>query len=119
MMGHYILKPGEPWHAIEATDFNLVKLYSDFGAFGAVSTIFLGTDHNWGYATVPVLWETLVFGGVFAEEQWRESSWCRALARHRSICRRIERVQVTFIAQYGSTDAAEAAWRLDGNVLQP
>ena len=35
-----------------------------------VSTVFLGIDHNYGGA-VPVLWETMVFGGQLDQEQDR------------------------------------------------
>jgi hypothetical protein len=35
-----------------------------------VSTVFLGMDHAWGGES-PVLWETMVFGGKFNEDQDR------------------------------------------------
>lgn len=35
-----------------------------------VSTVFLGTDHNW-YGGPPILWETMTFG----PEPWNECQW--------------------------------------------
>jgi len=35
-----------------------------------VSTVFLGTDHNWGYGP-PILWETMVFGGLLDQERYQ------------------------------------------------
>src|SRR5947207_774053 len=36
-----------------------------------VSTVFLGIDHGWGRRELPVLFETMVFGGKLDEWQWR------------------------------------------------
>lgn len=36
-----------------------------------VSTVFLGIDHNWSGQGPPVLWETMVFGGILDMEQDR------------------------------------------------
>lgn len=36
-----------------------------------VSTVFLGLDHNFGLDGPPVLFETMVFGGGFDQEQER------------------------------------------------
>jgi hypothetical protein len=44
-----------------------------------ISTVFLGLDHSFGGA-VPILWETMVFGGRLDQEQDR-CSGCRADAQ--------------------------------------
>lgn len=36
-----------------------------------VSTVFLGLDHNFNKNGPPVLWETMVFGGILDQEQER------------------------------------------------
>lgn len=46
-----------------------------------VSTVFLGLNHNWGSGD-PVLWETMIFGGIHDEYQERYSSKESALAGH-------------------------------------
>ena len=46
-----------------------------------VSTIFLALDHGWN-GSVPVLWETMVFGGPDDMEQRRYSSRTAAEAGH-------------------------------------
>lgn len=46
-----------------------------------VSTIFLVLDHGWN-GSVPILWETMVFGGPDDMEQRRYSSRAAAVAGH-------------------------------------
>jgi hypothetical protein len=59
--------------------------------FGAVrvSTVFMGLDHSFGDGP-PVLWETLVFGGLWDEYQWRYRSRSDAEAGHTDIVKRIK-----------------------------
>jgi hypothetical protein len=46
-----------------------------------ISTVFLGLDH--GYRSPdPVLWETMIFGGVHDQLQWRYTSEQEAQAGH-------------------------------------
>lgn len=60
-----------------------------------VSTVFLGLDHGFyhgdprppGYK--PVLWETMVFGGVLDGEQDRYTSLDDAIRGHQDMCRRV------------------------------
>lgn len=50
-----------------------------------VSTVFLGIDHHFGRATlehVPVLFETMIFGGPHDEYQERYETWDEAEAGH-------------------------------------
>ena len=58
------------------------------GARVRVSTVFLGLDHRWGGGP-PVLWETLVFGGVLDGEMDRYTSRAAALAGHQAMCQRV------------------------------
>lgn len=53
----------------------------------AVSTVFLSIDHGWGKGK-PVLWETMIFGGPFDEEQQRYTSRKEALEGHELMCAR-------------------------------
>lgn len=50
-----------------------------------ISTMFLGTDHNWWNLGDPVLWETMVFNGPYDEYQERYSSHEDAIAGHERI----------------------------------
>lgn len=50
-----------------------------------ISTVFLGTDHNFGFDpndTRPVLYESMVFGGELDEEQRRYCTRVEAQAGH-------------------------------------
>lgn len=53
-----------------------------------VSTVFLGLDHQYGVGP-PVLWETLVFGGVLDGEMRRYTSRAAALRGHQAMCERV------------------------------
>jgi len=50
-----------------------------------VSTIFLGTNHNWRTGP-PILFETMVFGGDNDGLQVRYETWNQAEAGHLRIC---------------------------------
>lgn len=47
-----------------------------------VSTVFLGLDHSFG-GPIPILFETMVFGGEFDNEQERYATWDEAVAGHK------------------------------------
>jgi len=53
-----------------------------------VSTVFLGLDHQFGDGP-PVLWETMVFGGVLDGEIRRYTSRAEALRGHQAMCERV------------------------------
>ena len=53
-----------------------------------VSTVFLGMDHSFG-GPVPVLWETMVFGGEHDGDQERYTSRQDAIAGHEAMCARV------------------------------
>jgi hypothetical protein len=50
-----------------------------------VSTVFLGIDYNFGPEGPPLLYETMVFGGMRGDEQWRYATRAEALAGHERI----------------------------------
>lgn len=47
-----------------------------------VSTVFLGLDHSFGEVGLPVLWETMIFGGPNDQYQERYTSHEAALEGH-------------------------------------
>ena len=47
-----------------------------------ISTVFLGLDHAWN-SDVPVLWETMIFGGEHDQYQDRYTSYEDALEGHK------------------------------------
>ncbi len=49
-----------------------------------ISTVFLGLDHSFGNGS-PILFETLVFGGVFNGYMERYASWDEAVAGHERV----------------------------------
>jgi hypothetical protein len=53
-----------------------------------VSTVFLGINHNFGPGA-PLLFETMVFGGRFDEEQERYATREQAIAGHDQILARV------------------------------
>lgn len=53
-----------------------------------VSTVFLGLDHAFGGA-IPILWETMVFGGPLDQEMDRYSSKAAAAVGHAKMCARV------------------------------
>ncbi len=46
-----------------------------------ISTVFLGLDHAWD-SNIPVLWETMIFGGEHDQYQERYTSYEDALEGH-------------------------------------
>ena len=53
-----------------------------------VSTVFLGMDHSLG-GSVPILFETMVFGGKLDEEMERYRTWDEAEAGHTAMVARV------------------------------
>ncbi len=56
-----------------------------------VSTVFLALDHSFGFGASPVLWETMVFGGVLDGETSRYTSKAAALVGHQRMCERVRK----------------------------
>lgn len=48
-----------------------------------ISTVFLGLNHQFGHSEIPILFETMVFGGAYDQEQERYSTWEQAEVGHR------------------------------------
>ncbi len=53
-----------------------------------ISTIFLGLDHAWGNAPFPILFETMVFGGLQDNLQVRYSTIDEAVNNHDDIVKK-------------------------------
>jgi hypothetical protein len=51
-----------------------------------VSTVFLGIDHSFNDG-VPLLFETMIFGGEHDQGQWRYSTWEQAEKGHKEACK--------------------------------
>lgn len=49
-----------------------------------VSTVWLGIDHGFGVGP-PLIFETMIFGGPYNDDQWRYSTEAEAKAGHRRI----------------------------------
>lgn len=54
-----------------------------------VSTIFLGIDYSFGLGSKPLLWETMVLGGLLGGEQRRYTSEEDAYIGHQEMCQRV------------------------------
>jgi hypothetical protein len=91
MMGYYILDGKEPvevsdvltWATQFETADRAVKKTTLSGNV-LVSTVFLGLDHQWGDGP-PLLFETMVFGGKHAQDQWRYPTWDEATEGHDTV----------------------------------
>lgn len=97
---NYILKNGVPvsepniivyadWW--ETADRNVKKTTCGEGI--EVSTVFLGTDLSFGDSKLPVLWETMVFGGKLDEEQDRYTLLEDAEAGHDAMVARVNEAE--------------------------
>ena len=62
-----------------------------------VSTVWLGLDHGFGDGP-PLIFETLVFGGVLADEMYRYSTEEQALKGHAEMCARVRRRRIWYVA---------------------
>lgn len=51
-----------------------------------VSTVFLSLDHGGPFDTVPILFETMIFGGKHDSRQWRYSTYEEAEKGHLDAC---------------------------------
>lgn len=60
-----------------------------------VSTVFLGLDHRFGRGGVPILWETMIFGGEHDQYQERYTSYEDAIAGHARAIQRVRDTQPT------------------------
>jgi len=70
-----------------------------------VSTVFLALDHCWDSGH-PVLFETMIFGGLLDQEQYRYHTWEEAVVGHRRAVRQAFWAPVTSVVQ-----RVRSAWR--------
>ena len=54
-----------------------------------VSTVFLGLDHSFSQTRLPLLWETLVFGGPLDGEMYRYESRLQAMQGHQTMVEKV------------------------------
>ena len=54
-----------------------------------VSTVFLGIDHSFGFRGTPILFETLVFGGLLDDEMERYATLKEARLGHEQMIARV------------------------------
>jgi len=65
------------------------RVAEDFVRNSRISTVFLGLDHRFSDEGLPVLFETMIFGGKMNGELWRYSTHAEALAGHISAVRKV------------------------------
>ena len=58
-----------------------------------VSTVFLGLDHSFSEIGPPILFETMVFGGLLDQEQLRYTTIAEARAGHFAMVERVKRAE--------------------------
>jgi len=58
----------------------------------SISTVFLGIDHSFG-GEIPILFETMVFGGELDQEMDRYTTWEEAEAGHKWMIERVKNTQ--------------------------
>ena len=123
MAEYYILEgrevkpaPLDLW-AASCSGTSRVVARSDMGCWGELSTVFLGIDHSFFTRGIgpPLLFETMVFGGPFSDEQWRWTTYDEAEAAHAQI---VERLAALFegVPEDRRVKAAESAYALGGMV---
>lgn len=95
MKHHYILNDKEPvpvddileWAKwFEDADRRVALTIIDSGE--EVSTVFIGLNHQWGDGP-PLLFGTLVFGGMLDGEMDRYSTWAGAEAGHKRMVEKV------------------------------
>lgn len=92
MAGEYILKGKTPVRCDSVMEwaewFHKAnrKVATDTVGDVTVSTVFLALDHNYGSDGSPVLFETMVFGGVHDQMCRRYSTWDEAAEGHKVAC---------------------------------
>lgn len=80
----------------ELQNDNAYRVVARFEKMGQyfISTVWLGLDHNWwSPGNPPIIFETMVFGGPLDQEQDRYSTEEAALAGHRAMIEKTERLK--------------------------
>lgn len=76
----------DPYHRHVGRDF----FYINDVEYCNLSTVFLGIDHNYANSGVPILFESMIFGGGDLDESMeRYPTWETAASGHLQICARI------------------------------
>lgn len=94
-MSYYILD--EDKNPVESDIHTWARTYEDFSKRRVarteegdtyVSTVFLGLDHSFDYSHghIPILFETMIFGGEHDLYQERYATWAEAEAGHKTAC---------------------------------
>ncbi len=95
MIGNYILdgktpvKCGSVHEWVQWFQKNQWKVKQEDVGDVTISTVFLGIDHGHGKPD-PILFETMVFGGLFDHEQVRYSTWEEAEVGHKAMVNRVK-----------------------------
>lgn len=55
-----------------------------------ISTVFLGFDHSFVKQELPILFETLVFGGKLDGEMNRYATWDEAVSGHKAMIKKVK-----------------------------
>jgi hypothetical protein len=74
-----------------------------------VSTVFLGLNHRFGDGP-PLVFETMVFGGVCDQEQKRYSTWAEAEAGHAAMVEKVRHALAASFSDAGSSNGKTAAF---------
>ena len=99
-MENYILKDGvpviEPDILVWAKWFETADRKVALTIVGdtKISTVFLGKDHSFGHNDLPILYETLVFGGKLDDEMERYTTIEEARLGHEIMVTRVRESQV-------------------------
>lgn len=74
----------DQWAELRRDVDNIIVARTEIGPHVTVSTVWLGVDHGWGDDPdrPPIIFETMVFGGPMAEEQWRYATEAQAVEGH-------------------------------------
>lgn len=79
----------DPFHRHVGRDF----FYVDDVEYCNLSTVFLGIDHNFGNSGVPILFESMIFGGKELDESMeRYATWETAAKGHLRLSSRIIKI---------------------------
>lgn len=89
MSGQYVLEGHTPVMCADLLEWaqkfekaNRIVAQDEIGEV-RVSTVFLGLDHSFG-GGVPILFETMIFGGPYDDFQRRYETWDEAEAGHKA-----------------------------------
>lgn len=55
-----------------------------------ISTVWLGLDHNFNDEGPPLIFESMIFGGNYDEEQHRYSTWAEAEEGHKKLVEKVK-----------------------------